>query len=134
MKRTKVTHSDLGGKFPPLRFLDITPHPVPEAYGSWASQLTVDRGYPERDGFRGLVAEFTNPRAPLDVMVVAFANSFFGAGESPTTLGWWASRAFRSFLFHWSSEIDYAVVAAEGPDVVICQTNERFLPAVPIDL
>ena len=65
--------------------------------------------------------------------MVAFGNSFFGAGEAPTTLGWWASRAFRAFLFHWSSEIDYAVVATQRPDVVICQTNERFLPAVPVD-
>ncbi|WP_449373266.1 alginate O-acetyltransferase AlgX-related protein [Arthrobacter psychrolactophilus] len=63
--------------------------------------------------------------------VIVFGNSFFGPGKRPIELSWWGKTFFREFHFVWSPEIDWDIVDRVRPDVIIGQTIERFLPAVP---
>lgn len=74
-----------------------------------------------------------NEGAPYDLKVVAFANSFFERGGSPRTLTWWFQRAFREFHFIWSPDLDMSYVRKTCPDLIICQTIERFLGRLPND-
>jgi hypothetical protein len=65
--------------------------------------------------------------APFPLKVVAFGNSCFGLGSGASQLSWWFSRLFSEFHFVWTGEFDLTYVQAERPDIVICQTVERFL-------
>ncbi len=73
-----------------------------------------------------------HPQAPLDLKVVAFANSFFERGGACTTLSWWFKHLCREFHMVWSREYNPKYVEDVKPDAVICQTIERFLTVVPI--
>jgi hypothetical protein len=85
------------------------------------------------EGHVGTNYVWKNASAPIDLKVVAFANSFFERGGSARSLSWWACRAFREFRFIWSPDLDMDYVRQTNPDWVICQTIERFLPRTPQD-
>ena len=59
--------------------------------------------------------------------VVAFANSFFDVGDNATQASWWLARLFGEYHFVWSPEMRRPYVEEARPDLVICQTIERFL-------
>ncbi len=69
--------------------------------------------------------------AGYDMKVVVFGDSTFGTGVHSAQLSWWASRAFREVHFIWGNALDLDYVAEVQPDLVICQTIERFLGRVP---
>lgn len=91
----------------------------------------VDSYLPEGGKHFGMRRVFRRPSAPIDLKVVAFANSFFAWGQSPSCLTWWCARYFKEFHFIWSPEIDYSYVENHRPDLVIAQTIERFLTKPP---
>lgn len=74
---------------------------------------------------------FRRPEAPINMRVVAFANSFFERGGSTSGLTWWFARMFTEFHFVWNPDLDLSYVEATKPDLVIAQTIERFLPRIP---
>ena len=69
--------------------------------------------------------------ASYNMKVMIFGDSTFGTGAHSAQLSWWASRAFREAHFIWSNTLDHDDVAAIQPDLVICQTIERFLGRRP---
>ncbi|MDE2179212.1 MAG: hypothetical protein KGJ50_13090, partial [Xanthomonadaceae bacterium] len=74
-----------------------------------------------------------NELAPIDLKVVAFGNSFFERGGTARSITWWFQRAFREFHFLWSPELNMDYVRMIKPDIVVCQTIERFLGRLPDD-
>lgn len=114
-------------------------HPIPERIetpsGRWLEQAErrrelVDRFAPS-SGHAGRMMHWRSPNAPVDGKVLVFGNSFFGAGDIPISCNFWVSRAFREHKFVWSADMDLDLVKAEAPDLVICQTVERFMGKVP---
>ncbi len=89
---------------------------------------------PDGGGHTGHRRVWRSPNAPFPDTAVAFGNSCFERGAHPGGLSWWFSRLFRKFHFIWSSDLDDVYVTQNRPDIVICQTVERFLFAnVPRD-
>lgn len=86
---------------------------------------------PANGGHIGTKITWNNTSALTNLRVVAFGNSFFEKGEFAGHLSWWSARFFREFHFHWSPVIDMNYIQQVRPDLVICQTIERFLPRVP---
>jgi len=82
-------------------------------------------------GHIGTRMVYTNPQAPLPLKLVVFGNSFFEKGKSEYQISWWCRHLFREFHFLWQPEVDYAYVDSVQPELVICQTIERFLNKVP---
>jgi hypothetical protein len=100
---------------------------------SMSSGIVLSETSEPPEGHIGIKRVWNNSKAPIDLCIVAFANSFFERGGSARCLSWWFARAFREFHFIWSADIDFAYVARIKPDVVICQTIERFLLRTPSD-
>ena len=82
----------------------------------------------------GVKYVWRNETAPFNMKVVAFANSFFERAGTARSLSWWFCRVFREFHFVWSPDLDMNYVRREQPDLVICQTIERFLGRLPADI
>jgi hypothetical protein len=65
--------------------------------------------------------------APHPGKVLVFGDSFAcDAGFSPAL-----SAAFRTVTFVWSKDVQWEMVAAERPDVVLCESAERFIITAP---
>ncbi len=83
-------------------------------------------------GFNGSKQIFKNSSPVFDKTIMIFGNSFFeklpGWGMTPIF-----ASLFKSLHFIWSPDIDYKLIEAEKPDIVICQTCERFLNRLPIN-
>jgi len=96
------------------------------------SAEVVDQFIPESGGHVGRWQHCFNKTAPSDKTVLVFGNSFssFIEGGQPA-LSWWLSRWFRHYHFHWQGTVDWELVRQIQPDVVINQTNERFMRIVP---
>lgn len=86
---------------------------------------------PENGEHNGTHIVWNNPDAPIKIKIVAFANSFFERGASERGISWWFKHIFSEFHFIWSPEIDYNILDLYHPDLVVCQTIERFLMNVP---
>jgi hypothetical protein len=84
------------------------------------------------EGLQNVRLVWRNPNAPSPLKVVAFANSFFERGGGVHGLSWWFKHMFAEFHFLWRAEMDIGYVDEHRPDIVICQTVERFLPQVPV--
>ncbi len=69
--------------------------------------------------------------APNRLRVVAFANSYFERGAAPFNISWWFARLFSEFHFVWGGYCDFSYIDDVKPDIVICQTVERFLFVTP---
>lgn len=115
---------------------------IPEKVPSPRSDLLDELGHsaelvhssdPTRGGrFVGLQRTWHNPQAPIDKRVLAFGNSFFGQNPySASRCNYWFLRMFREHHFVWLPEVDLDQVDRVMPDLVICQTNERFLSTLP---
>lgn len=86
---------------------------------------------PPDGGHIGVKVIWKNSTALVNLKVVVFGNSFFERGVNSACFSWWAARWFREFHFLWHPDIDYDYIDSVKPDVVICQTIERFLPKLP---
>lgn len=85
------------------------------------------------DGHIGVLLEWKLDRPLSRCSILIFGNSMFERGGSSLSLTWWFARIFERVRFVWSPSVDYSMVKEFQPDVVICQTVERFLPTVPAD-
>ena len=93
-----------------------------------AHSSSADRG----GRFVGLKRVWQNASAPLKLRSVVFGNSFFGSNpRTASRCNYWFLRMFEEHHFVWSPEIDYDYLDEVRPDIVVCQTNERFLSTVP---
>lgn len=86
---------------------------------------------PASGGNVGTRISWVNELAPIDKHLLVFGNSFFGKGRKANQMSWWFSRLAKQFTMIWHPEVDMRVVDQLEPDVVICQTVERFLARVP---
>jgi hypothetical protein len=110
--------------------------PAPRSQGLdllGSSARLIRSSEPDRGGrFVGLQRVWTNDSAPLNLRSVVFGNSFFGSNpRSASRCNYWFLRMFREHHFVWSPDVDYDYLDATLPDVVVCQTNERFLSSIP---
>lgn len=97
------------------------------------STITIrDSSAPADGSHLGTRISWCNSDAPINMRVMIFGNSFFERGGSPMGLSWWASRLFSDVEFLWSPAIDRERLALWKPDLVICQTIERFLGQLPL--
>lgn len=69
--------------------------------------------------------------ASYRMKVVIFGDSTFGTGAHSAQLSWWASRLFQEVHFIWGNTLDRDYLIKIQPDLVICQTIERFLGRLP---
>ncbi len=82
-------------------------------------------------GHLGITRKFINQNAPINKRVLCFGNSFFERGGTSRCLTWFFARLFREFIFIWSPAMEKRVILRERPDIVLCQTIERFLYRIP---
>lgn len=88
---------------------------------------------PREGGHIGIQRVWRNPAAPIDLCVVVFGNSFFGADNtSPTRLNWWFTRIFTQVHFLWSPLVDDDYAVSVGADLVVAQGVERYLGSLPL--
>ena len=127
---TEVLHNgDLGGKFQ---------DPIPETVRAPlfhiglldTSRLTNTLAV-QAEGFSGTRQSFHNPSAPLKMTAMVFGNSFFERvpswGMSPIL-----SAIFEKYHFIWGSDFDEVCALSSSPDIIICQTCERFMNRLPL--
>lgn len=87
--------------------------------------------YDNPEGNIGLQRSWQCAHAPIQQRVVCFGGSSFERGEVSSTLSWWFSRLFKEFHFCWSPEYLPNLVNQVKPDLIICQSIERFLNVLP---
>lgn len=87
--------------------------------------------YDPPKGHVGKIRKFQNPDAPINKRLLCFGNSFFGTGEFSSNLTWYFARLFRNFDFYWQPRINRETIFMDRPDIVICQTIERYMCAIP---
>jgi hypothetical protein len=124
---------DLSDRFfdvPLLEQLPLAPEEALTFLGGSAE--VVDQFVPESGGHVGRWQHCFNKTAPSDKTILVFGNSFssFIEGGQPA-LSWWLSRCFRHYHFYWQGTVDWELVGQIRPDIVIHQTNERFMRIVP---
>ncbi|MCV5277541.1 hypothetical protein OFC49_43085, partial [Escherichia coli] len=66
--------------------------------------------------------------APSRKRLLVLGNSVTGTVEGrQNQLGGWLARWFAEYHFHWQPAVDWEEVAALRPDILLCQTVERFM-------
>lgn len=95
------------------------------------SRRHVRHHFPEGGGHIGRFHVWENNDAPIRKRAVAFGNSFMDGDANQSSLSYWLAGWFQEFHFIFSPDMDLAYVERIDPDVVICQTIERFLLHVP---
>ncbi|WP_238258693.1 hypothetical protein, partial [Methylobacterium gnaphalii] len=80
----------------------------------------------------GSAESWFNPRAPIAATVLVIGNSYCGLENGQQgQLSWWFARWFRTYHFVWQSHLPLSLVEKLKPDIVVCQTVERFLIESP---
>ncbi|WP_155642337.1 hypothetical protein [Pseudomonas alabamensis] len=87
--------------------------------------------YDSPKGNIGLQRAWKCSDAPIQKRVLCFGGSSFERGQVSSTLSWWFSRLFKEFHFCWSPEYLPNLVNQVRPDLVVCQSIERFLNVLP---
>ena len=96
-----------------------------------SGRSVIAERHPPRGHYHGKQQVFRNELAPIKLKAVVFGNSFFDGHVVQGSINYWMSIWFEEYHFVFSSEMDAAYVEREKPDVVLCQTIERFLETVP---
>lgn len=86
---------------------------------------------PPNGGHIGTRQIFYNEQAPIRKKLIMFGNSFSGTNAFQGQISYWLAIWFREYHFIFEPGLDADYVLAEKPDVVICQTIERFLEVLP---
>lgn len=94
-------------------------------------EVELLRSFNPENGNTGTMRHWRSKNYLIDRKVICFGGSSFERGDTSTRLSWWFSRIFREFRFVWSPELVEEEIESFEPDVVICQTVERFLVQVP---
>ncbi len=99
---------------------------------SWATACEKVSESRQTLGHFGKRQSWACPAAANRIKVVAFGNSYLEFAErGQYALSWWLAQLFTEYEFVWSSNLDWKIVDECRPDLVICQTVERFLDRVP---
>lgn len=127
------THGDIGVRF--LEDGDVRERPplyenLLNANGDQLDPVLIGQFDPP-SGNVGLYRHWKCANAPVKKRVLCFGGSSFERGEVSSTLSWWCARLFSEFHFYWSPDSLHDAIKDVSPDVVICQTIERFLTLVP---
>ena len=101
-----------------------------ECDASWATPCEKISESRQTLGHIGKRQSWICPAAPHRQKVIVFGNSYFEfADRGQYALSWWMARLFTEYEFVWSF-LDWDIVDEQKPDLVICQTVERFLHRV----
>jgi len=125
IENCKTKHiGDLGGKF---NFAISETCCAPRFDTGLLDQVNIKSKYEVIvDGFNGTRQSFYNPFAPIKQTVLIFGNSFFERnpswGMSPIFVA-----LFENFHFIWTPHFDEFEISSLKPDLILCQTCERFL-------
>ncbi len=122
---------DLGNKIGFGNVVEQCLYPAEEDWVLAKRNVRLDHASDPARGHIGSLRRWTCDDAAIDRRVLIFGNSMFERGGKPLTLSWWFARLFREVCFVWSPEVDLRLVREMSPDVVVCQTVERFLRNVP---
>ncbi len=76
---------------------------------------------------RGTIRHYVNKDAPIKKKIICFGNSYFGKGDNPLEISWHCSRLFEEFIFLWDHRMRLKEIIDIRPDIVICQSAERFI-------
>ena len=123
-----VKQGDLAWRFAGLPLSEVRNDPV---VGEADAAICVGYSRPPGGQHIGTSASWSAPRAANATTVLAFGNSFLEVGNTPSTLSWWLKNLVRHYEFRWSPPIDQELIESVRPDVVVCQTIERFLHQLP---
>jgi hypothetical protein len=74
---------------------------------------------------------FRNEQAPIRKKVILFGNSFFDNHTWQGSVSYWMANWFQEYHFIFTPAIEENYIAEVKPDIVICQTIERFLVSLP---
>ncbi|WP_156347328.1 MULTISPECIES: hypothetical protein [unclassified Sphingomonas] len=129
--KPQLSPGDLGNKFAVGEIVETLEYPVLESWEFARRDVSLISEHSPEEGHTGSIRHWTNADSLLNEKIVIFGNSIFERGGGPLTLSWWMARIFRETIFIWSSSIDFGLVEKIKPDVVICQTVERFIGTVP---
>jgi hypothetical protein len=126
----QVTRCDLSDHFGGLQLYNRIAMPLPETLAIEGAGVELVHKV-ESVGHLGRRYIWRNRAAPIKKRVLAFGNSFFESGNMPQHLSWWFARWFQEFQFVWTNNLDRTIVDEYRPDIIVCQTIERFLAAAP---
>jgi len=123
---------DMSMHFPGIRIGAYDDLPDTEPFKQREEKMELVESYfPPDGGHMGRKRVWKNEGATIPLKVVVFGNSFFEMGTQAISLSWWFARWFKEFHFLWEADLDYDYVDRVKPDLVVCQTIERFLVRVP---
>jgi len=122
---------DLGSKIGWGNVVETSLSPVERGWALAGRDVRLDRSSDPETGHIGYLRQWTCDDAESDRSVLVFGNSMFERGAGPLTLSWWFARMFRRMTFLWSPTVDPELIERLSPDMVVCQTVERFLKSVP---
>ncbi len=124
-----LTEGDLGKRFFGHELYEVCYAAKEPSFKSGVK--TVSSYNPPSGGHVGKRVVYQNEQAPIRKKVVLFGNSFSGINVFQGLISYWLAAWFQEYHFIFSPDLDIQYVTAEKPDVVICQTIERFLETVP---
>jgi hypothetical protein len=128
----RLVNGDMAAHFPGTPFAEYVTRPATEALESFERGLKRIKAITAiRGSYVGSRFVWMNETAPIRQKVLVFGNSFFRSDEEAEALSWWFARCFREYHFVWDPTVDFSYVDQVKPDILICQTIERFLPVVP---
>lgn len=125
---------DLGAHVAPLPWEDVREYDFAEkSHRVWINRVT---SYLEDPSFQeeihvGARARFVNRQAPNQQSALLFGNSY--AGPNAEALTGMLAETCQSLEFVWSSSVDWSLVKARKPDILIFEIAERFLALLPQD-
>lgn len=83
-------------------------------------------------GRPGRVLHWKNSTAATKMRLLIFGDSMCGDGDQPEDLAWWLKHAFGEVRLEWRADMGQEAVEAFKPDVIVTQTMERDITAVPV--
>lgn len=95
------------------------------------SQFSHKRG---ADWRRGHYEVFRNGLAPFDEKLMLVGTSTSNFGKLSNQITWWLKQLFTEVHFVWQTEIEFELVEAVQPSILIGQTVERYLARTPADI
>lgn len=134
--RRRYQEGDLGRRFFRIPIWDenIEPTSLP---GTSPKEIVEER---LRDQFSetavvnpriGVHMKNTNRCPLINKKVMLFGTSTASYGMLPNQLSWWMKHIFAEYHFVWQTDVEYDLVDKVKPDIVLCQTVERFLSRTP---
>ncbi len=132
-RRPWLADGDLCRNFLPEPCFEEVPQMPPRALTHFGAEpALVEAFQPPDGGHVGRREHWRTERAPSLRRLLAFGNSVSGtAVAGQNLLSGWLARWFAEYHFHWQPDVDWAVVEAVRPDILLCQTVERFMGRVP---